>query len=567
MHSSTTDSSSSDVSNNGSHECSKLTTATGAEQQEEISIEDESLQYLSDIINHRLVTLKKSDVVQQTSSIGECSTDNHNDNDEKEDTLIDDDNDDTAGYQQLAKGRFIDLTTTLESELVLENLFTTLPSSTIRHDKIRIIIQHAIITLQSLLIYGMQIGVKGSEETQKKMVRHLFRPGDIVPSSSSSSKEKADELLIPKWIDNWTPNDIRLLKYNRDATLAKKILAKLIKKRTSQGAYDLLVELQVWDKHVDVALLRSGFPVRFLEEELSVATMVATAATDRPGSSDSVENDLHDPDDILGIRKDLRHFKVYTIDGESTQDIDDGISVEVLNNNNDNTNSDDTKTEEGTRYRYWIHIADVDRYAPRGSKLLQVAERRGTSLYLPTATYPMFPEIIENVLSLESWEDKCALSLGVELYSNGTIIPSSIVVTPSLINVQYRLTYEQVDEMLDEGIAYAEEWQIGVLLNAAMKRREHRVTKGSTEGMVPFPIPNGMVSAKYNEEKKDYDISLKIETTHNSGANITGCEMESDDTHYDPYCSPISSSQLIVTEMMILGEYSINVTYLHYVSL
>ena len=552
-----------------------MTTVTAEEQEEEISIEDESLQYLADIINHRLVTLKKSDVVQQTSSIGECSADT--DGNEKEDTPIigdDIDNDsDTAYYQQLAKGRFIDLTTSLESERVLENLFTTLPSSSTtinnNHDdnKIRIIIQYAIITLQSLLIYGMQIGVKGSEEMQKKMVRHLFRPGDIVPSSSSSE----DEVLLPKWIDNWTPNDIRLLKYNRDATLAKKILAKLIKKRTSQGAYDLLIELQVWDKHVDVALLRSGFPVRFLEEELSVATEVATAATIGASSRSSVENGsvekLHDPDDILGIRKDLRHFKVYTIDGESTQDIDDGISVEVLNNNNDNTNSDDTKTEEGTRYRYWIHIADVDRYAPRGSKLLQVAERRGTSLYLPTATYPMFPEIIENVLSLESWEDKCALSLGVELYSNGTIIPSSIVVTPSLINVQYRLTYDQVDEMLDEGIAYAEEWQIGVLLNAAMKRREHRVTKGSTEGMVPFPIPNGMVSAKYNEEKKDYDISLKIETTHNSGANITGCEMESDDTHYDPYCSPISSSQLIVTEMMILGEYSINVTYLHYVSL
>ena len=325
MHSSTTDSSSSDsVSNNSSHECSKLLTpATAEQQEEEISIEDESLQYLSDIINHRLDALKKSDVVQQTSSISECSTDTDTvTDDEKEDTPIVDDIDDTAYYQRLAKGRFIDLTTSLESERVLENLFTTLPSSSTtinnNHDnnKIRIIIiQHAIITLQSLLIYGMQIGVKGSEETQKKMVRHLFRPGDIVPPPSSSE----DEVLLPKWIDNWTPNDIRLLKYNRDATLAKKILAKLIKKRTSQGAYDLLVELQVWDKHVDVALLRSGFPVRFLEDELSVATEVATAATIGASSdiSDSVENGsvekLHDPDDIYLVYERIYDILKFTL--------------------------------------------------------------------------------------------------------------------------------------------------------------------------------------------------------------------------------------------------------------
>ena len=100
------------------------------------------------------------------------------------------------------------------------------------------------------------------------------------------------------------------------------------------------------------------------------------------------ENITRDPDSILGIRKDLRHQKVYTIDGDSTLDIDDGISVEVLkNNNNDDNNAEDSQT----RYRYWIHIADVDRWAPRGSSLLKVAERRGTSLYLPTSTLCMFP--------------------------------------------------------------------------------------------------------------------------------------------------------------------------------
>ena len=157
-------------------------------------------------------------------------------------------------------------------------------------------------------------------------------------------------------------------------------------------------------------------------------------------------------------------------------------------------------------------------------------------------------------MSLQSWEDKYALSLGVELNDDGSINPSSIIITPSLIHADYRLTYDQVDEMLDEGVGYTEEWQIGALLAAATKRRAHRVGKGSTEGMVPFPIPKGMVTAEYSEENKQYDISLKIETTHNSGANATAGGENESDVHYDPYCSPVSSSQLIVTEMMILGE-------------
>lgn len=105
------------------------------------------------------------------------------------------------------------------------------------------------------------------------------------------------------------------------------------------------------------------------------------------------EHNTHDPDDMLGIRRDLRHHKVYTIDSPSTRDIDDGLSVEriarTIRRSNDN---DETIDEQESSYRYWIHIADVDRWAPRGSDLLRVAERRGTSLYLPGRTLGMFPD-------------------------------------------------------------------------------------------------------------------------------------------------------------------------------
>ena len=108
-------------------------------------------------------------------------------------------------------------------------------------------------------------------------------------------------------------------------------------KRNAQSALDLLVRLGAWKKHEDLALLRSGFPTRFTEKEHQYA-------------SDAID-DSHDPDRILGLRKDLRHLKVYTIDGEYTEEVDDGLSIEKI------------KKSDGTeRKRIWIHIADADRW-------------------------------------------------------------------------------------------------------------------------------------------------------------------------------------------------------------
>lgn len=310
---------------------------------------EESLEYLANLIKAHLDSRRnanENDTSEVTSEGSSSSDDDRN-------------SDENIGYQ-LAKGRFIDLTTTLEGEHLLERLFDTTIIHTNNDSTTRIpnkrIIQHAITTLQSLLIYGIQIGVKGSEESQQKMVRHLFRVGDA-PAPPPGT-----------WIEDWNADCIRRLKFFRDVSLGKLLLAKLIRKRSAQGAFDLLVDMGVWDGHVDTALLRSGFPVRFLESELE--------------ASKEAERNEHDPDAVLGLRRDLREMKVYTVDSASTLDIDDGIAVEVLGGDSSGRDA---------RYRYWIHIADVDRYAPRGSKLLSVAERRGTSLYLPTMTLCMFP--------------------------------------------------------------------------------------------------------------------------------------------------------------------------------
>ncbi len=369
---------------------------------------DESIEYLAYLIKRRL--LRRPDHAASAAAASASTATSHDLDDVVNDDDDDDEDDDSharADHRALAHGRFVDLTTTVEGERILEDLFRvdendddicnerndaigegmvdstspskTRSSSTTQKAKTTIkganVVRLSIMALQSLLIYGMQIGVKGSDEMQLRAVRHLYRVDDdhrasAFPSSSSSYHRG--------WDDAWDAECVRRLKFRRDSSLGKMVLGTMKRKRTSRGAFDLLVELGVWDRHEDTSLLRSGFPVRFADDEIR-ASMDAESTT--AGK---------DPDALLGIRMDLRHFKVFTIDGESTADIDDGISVEVLDDDDD----DDDEGGRGatTRYRYWIHIADVDRWAPRGSALLGVAERRGTSLYLPAMTLCMFPE-------------------------------------------------------------------------------------------------------------------------------------------------------------------------------
>jgi hypothetical protein len=435
-----------------------------------------------------------------------------------------DDEDDGSGTEsdskaskrvvKLVKDRFMDLAGSIEGETALESLFDDPAVAACKDDNV---IRGAIMALQSLCVMGTQTGLKGPPEQLQRMVSHLDR---------RDSPE-----LLQRDLYEWDRGSIRRLKYQLDRSAGTELLAELLWKRTAQGAFDILVEIGAWNKHEDLALLRSGFPLRFTEVE----DEAARAAFDLD----------HDPDQMLGLRKDFRDMKVYTVDSASTSEIDDGLSVEVVE-----------KEDGSQRHRLWVHIADADRWAPRHSPLFQAARQRITSLYLPLGSIPMFPSIVSSdLMSLKANQDACALSLGVELNDDGSIDTSTIVFTPSVIQVSYRLTYDDVDEMLEEGIGYSEEWELGALLDAANKRREHRIRNGSTEGMVPNPVPYSTVSIEKNmSAPDDIDVSVNIEVSHNAGKNRTA---EADGGLSDSDSSlqnePVSSAYLLVTESMIMA--------------
>lgn len=257
------------------------------------------------------------------------------------------------------------------------------------------------------------------------------------------------------------------------------LLASLKRQRTPEAAFQLLVDLNLWSPHENLFLRRSQVPVQF-------SAQIHAAVADR------LEHMPPDPD---LTRKDLTHLKVYTIDDEGTREIDDGLSLESLDNG---------------QQRLWIHIADPSRWIELGDELDQEAKRRSTTIYLPTGMIPMFPaELSTGPMSLIQGKVCCALSFGVTLTEAGAIADYEIC--PSQIQPTYRLTYEDVDEMLE--LAVQAELELLDLAKWSKCRQDWR----RQQGAININLPES--SIKVEEEQ------VHIEVLNDSAARNLVAEM------------------------------------------
>lgn len=249
---------------------------------------------------------------------------------------------------------------------------------------------------------------------------------------------------------------------------AVEVLTVLGRPTTAEGAFDTLVALGLWSAHENLALRRSQIPTTFPEETLTMAQQ-------------RLQSPPPDPDQH---RLDLTHLKVYTVDDASTQEIDDGLCVEML--------------EDGYQ-RIWVHIADPTRWLIPGDDLDLEARRRCTTVYLPTGMIPMFPaELATGAMSLIQGQTCCALSFGVCLSEAGEI--QDYVICPTYIKPTYRLTYEDVDEMLELGIKA--EPELHRLAHWAQVRGIWRATQGA----ISINMPESNIKVLDGEE----DIVIEV---------------------------------------------------------
>jgi exoribonuclease-2 len=103
--------------------------------------------------------------------------------------------------------------------------------------------------------------------------------------------------------------------------------------------------------------------------------------------------------------------------------------------------------EDGTR-QLGIHITDVTSLVPFGSVLDQEAYERGSSLYFPDLKVPMLPNLLSSDLgSLSPDAPRLALSMLFEVGRDDSL--GQVELVPSVVQSRGKLSYEQVDEILE----------------------------------------------------------------------------------------------------------------------
>ena len=273
-----------------------------------------------------------------------------------------------------------------------------------------------------------------------------------------------------------------LEKDSKTSDLGKAILARA-GIDLSDKIFKLFVRMGIWDVDENLNLIRLDIPRQFSRRVLDHAALLAPPVNFNSGS--------HPKKDFTGL-------DIITIDGESTKDFDDALSVQV----------------ENGHYILGIHIIDVDHYIKKGDVLDQCGLNRGSSIYMPDITIPMLPEIVsENLCSLRQGELRPAISTMVRLSKFYEIIDVEVV--PSIIRVARQLTYTETAEMIDT------DETIGTLYGIAAAFRKTRLNNSAIQITLP-------------------DINVSV--TENREITVTATDRE-------------SPSRMLVSELMIMANW------------
>lgn len=168
-------------------------------------------------------------------------------------------------------------------------------------------------------------------------------------------------------------------------------------------------------------------------------------------------------------RTDLTKINTVTIDGDSSKDFDDAVSV--------------SKTKSG--YNLKVSIADVSHYVKEGTPLDEEAFKRGCSTYVTDRVVPMLPHELSNgICSLNPHVVRLTLTCDMNVNHDGEVTDYSIY--PSFICSTERMTYNNVNKILDGDLKLQKEYEhLGNLFfdlrDCADAIRRHRTQKGAIE--------------------------------------------------------------------------------------
>lgn len=193
-----------------------------------------------------------------------------------------------------------------------------------------------------------------------------------------------------------------------------------------------------------------------------------------------------------GNRIDLREHLFFTIDGADAKDLDDAVCL----------------IKENENYRLYVSIADVSHYITEGSELDKTAFNRSTSVYFVDRVVPMLPKSISNgICSLHPNVNRYTQTCEMLINPDGEVIDYKIY--PSIINSKYRMTYEDVNDMLLENNTkliskYSEIYGILREMNKLAKRiNKNRIRRGS------FNLEDKEAKFKVDDNGNIVDITVR----------------------------------------------------------
>lgn len=216
--------------------------------------------------------------------------------------------------------------------------------------------------------------------------------------------------------------------------------------RSPDTIFDFLVAIGHWESDENLELYRFQTPIEFPDQVASrIEALSATA-----GRQD------------WSHRQDLTDLPLVTIDGQTTTDFDDAISI----------------VKEGDHYLVGVHITDVAHYIRPDDPVDRQAMERASSIYMPDAKIPMLPPgLSEDLCSLKQGCIRPAISSLISVTETGEITGCRIVA--SIVRVGRQLTYQEADELV------ANDPEMAVLYSIARKYRRQRLARGAVQITLP----------------------------------------------------------------------------------
>ncbi len=212
-----------------------------------------------------------------------------------------------------------------------------------------------------------------------------------------------------------------------------------------ESAVEFLIKTGFWKKDDDPESKKIAFHFRHSQRALEEVEAILSAG----------EN--------LGNLTDRTDLEAFSVDSETTQDIDDAISFET----------------HGDQITLGVHISNVAHVVTRGSFIDQGALERAETVYFPEGRVDMFPrDLVNKKLSLTAGDLRPAFSLFATFKREDfTLIDYRFEAT--VIRISKNLTYAETTEML-RNTQWGE-----FLVSLTDSLREGRISKGALIVQLP----------------------------------------------------------------------------------